>query len=107
MRLAKISRLTVNELGFVGKLRRRPENEQLFRLARLVPSASVGNSKQAMLVLSSMQPDSARRRNGRSKPERVFRHSLVFTRWPINAVTFLNSTGTLRLNRQSETMERQ
>ncbi len=48
-------------LGFVGKLARRPESEQFFRLAKHVPSASVGNSKQAMSVLSSMQPDAARR----------------------------------------------
>ena len=49
-------------LGFVGKLRRRPESERFFRLAKLVPSTSVGNSKQAMLVLSSIQPDAARRK---------------------------------------------
>jgi len=29
-----------------------------------------------MLVLSSMQPDAARRKKGRSKPDRVFRQSL-------------------------------
>ena len=44
----------------VGEFRRRPESEPFFRLARLVPSASVGNSKQAMLVLSSMQPGGKR-----------------------------------------------
>ena len=55
-------------LGFVGKLRRWPESEQFFRLAK--------TAKQAMLVLSSMQPDAARRKKGRSKPDRVFRHSL-------------------------------
>ena len=79
-------------LGFVGKLARRPESEQFFRLAKLVPSASVGNSKQAMLVLSSIQPVAARRttaaalirpllrqqqikrfkKKGRLKPDRVF-----------------------------------
>jgi hypothetical protein len=29
--------------------------------------------KQAMFVLSSMEPDEARRKKGRSKPDRVFR----------------------------------
>ena len=57
-------------LGFVGKLARWPESEQLFRLAK--------TAKQAMLVLSSMQPDAARRKKGRSKPDRVFRHSLNY-----------------------------
>ena len=52
-------------LGFVGKLARWPESEQLFRLAK--------TAKQAMLVLSSMQPDAARRKKGRSKPDRGFR----------------------------------
>jgi len=56
-------------IGFVGKLRRRPESEAFFRLAK--------TAKQAMFVLSSMQPDAARRKKGRSKPDRVFRHSLV------------------------------
>ena len=56
-------------LGFVGKLGRRPESEQFFRLAKM--------AKQATLVLSSMQPDAARRKKGRSKPDRVFRHSLT------------------------------
>ena len=37
----------------VGEFRRRPESEQFFRLAKTV--------KQAMLVLSSIQPDAARR----------------------------------------------
>ena len=55
--------------GFVGKLARRPESEPFFRLAK--------TAKQAMFVLSSMQPDAARRRKGRSKPDRVFRHSLM------------------------------
>ena len=56
-------------IGFVGKLRRRPESEPFIRPAK--------TAKQAMLVLSSMQPDAARRKKGRSKPDRVFRHSLV------------------------------
>ena len=55
-------------LSFVGKLRRRPESEPFFLLAK--------TAKQAMFVLSSMQPDAARRKKGRSKPDRVFRHSL-------------------------------
>ena len=38
-------------LGFVGKLRRWPESEQFFWLAK--------TAKQAMFVLSSMQPDAA------------------------------------------------
>ena len=56
------------KLGSVGKLHRRPESEPFFRLAE--------TAKQAMLVLSSMQPDADRRRKGRSKPDRVFRQSL-------------------------------
>ena len=59
----------MKNLGFVGKLRRRPESESFFRLAT--------TAKQAIFVLSSMQPDAARRKKGRSKPDRVFRHSLV------------------------------
>ena len=55
--------------GSVGKLARRPKSEHVFRLAK--------TAKQAMLVLSSMQPDAARRRKGRSKPDRVFRHSPI------------------------------
>ncbi|MCH7917530.1 MAG: hypothetical protein IIC50_06050 [Planctomycetes bacterium] len=75
--------------GFVGKLARWPESEQFFRLAK--------TAKQAMLVVSSMQPDAARRttaaalirqllrqqqikrfkKKGISKPDRVFRHSLA------------------------------
>ena len=51
--------------GFVGKLRRRPESEQFFRLAK--------TAKQAMLILSSIQPDEARRKKGRSKPDRILR----------------------------------
>jgi len=57
------------KLGSVGKLRRRPESEQFFRLAK--------TAKQAMFVLSSIQPDAARWKKGRSKPDRVFRQSLV------------------------------
>jgi molybdate transport system substrate-binding protein len=56
-------------LGSVGKPRRRPESEQFFRLAK--------TAKQAMLALSSMQPDAARRKKSRSKPDRVFRQSLA------------------------------
>jgi len=56
-------------LDSVGKFRRGPESEQFFRLAK--------TAKQAMLVLSSMQPDVARRKKGRSKPDRVFRQSPV------------------------------
>ena len=41
----------------------------VFRLAK--------TAKQAMLVLSSMQPDAVRRKISRSKPDRIFRHSLV------------------------------
>ena len=55
-------------LGSVGKLRRWPESEQFFRLPK--------TAKQAMLVLSSMQPDAVRWKKGRSKPDRVFRQSL-------------------------------
>jgi len=40
--------------GFVGKLHRRPESERFFRLAK--------TAKQAMFVLSSMQPDAASRK---------------------------------------------
>ena len=54
-------------LGSVGKLRRRPESERFFRLAK--------TAKQAMLVLSSIQPDAARRKKSRSKPDRVLRQS--------------------------------
>ena len=73
----------------VGEFRRRPEDEQFFRLAK--------TAKQAMLVLSSMQPAAARwttaaalirpllrqqqikrfKKKGRSKPDRVFRHSIM------------------------------
>ncbi len=56
-------------LGSVGKLRRRPEREQFFRLTK--------TAKQAMFVLSSIQPDAGRRKKGRSKPDRAFRQSLV------------------------------
>jgi hypothetical protein len=55
--------------GFVGKLCRRPEREQFFRLPK--------TAKQAISVLSSMQPDAGRRKKGHSKPDRVFRHSLA------------------------------
>jgi len=54
--------------GSVGKVHRRPESEQFLRLAK--------TAKQAILVLSSMEPDAARRKKGRSKPGRLFRHSL-------------------------------
>ena len=53
--------------GFVGKFRRRPESERFFRLAK--------TAKQAMLVLSSIQPDEARRKKSRSKPDRIVRQS--------------------------------
>ncbi len=56
-------------LGSVGKLRRRPESEQFFRLTK--------TATQAMFVLSAIQPDAGRRKKGRSKPDRVFRRSLV------------------------------
>jgi hypothetical protein len=65
--MQSISKTTA--LGSLGKLRRRPESEQFFRLAT--------TAKQAMLVLSSIQPDAARRKKGRSKPDRVFRQSLA------------------------------
>ena len=58
-----------DRLGFVGKLRRRPESELFFRLAE--------TTEQAILVLSSMESDAARWKKGRSKPDRVFRHSLA------------------------------
>jgi len=66
----------------VGEFRRRPESEQFFRLTK--------TAKQAMLVLSSIQPDAARRttaaalirqqleqfkKKGRSKPDRILRHA--------------------------------
>ena len=60
--------IRVVSLGFVGKLRRWPESEQFFRLAK--------TAKQAMFVLSSMQPDAAGRKKGRAKPGGVFRQSL-------------------------------
>ena len=60
-------------LGFVGKLARRPGSEQFFRLAK--------TTKQAMLVLSSMESNAARGKKGRSKPDRVFRHSPIL--WKI------------------------
>ena len=56
-------------LGFVGKVARRPESEQFFHLAK--------TAKQAILVVSSMERDAARRKKGRSKPYRVFRQSLI------------------------------
>src|SRR5210317_1500268 len=56
-----------NTLGSVGKLRRRPESEQFFRLAK--------TAKQAMFVLSSIQPDAGRRKKGRSKPDRILRQA--------------------------------
>ena len=56
-------------LGSVGRVRRRPESEQFFRLAK--------TAKQAMLVLSSIQPDVARRKKGRSKPDRVLRQAPI------------------------------
>jgi len=43
------------------------EIEQFFRLTK--------TAKQAMLVLSSIQPDVARRKKGRSKPDRVLRQA--------------------------------
>jgi type II secretory pathway pseudopilin PulG len=52
-------------LESVGEFRRRPESEPFFRLAK--------TAKQAMLVLSSIQPDAARRKKGRSKPDRILR----------------------------------
>ena len=54
-------------LGFVGKLARRPESEQFFRLAK--------TTKQTILVLSSIQPDAVRRKKGRSKPDRILRQA--------------------------------
>jgi hypothetical protein len=44
-----------------------PRASSFFRLAK--------TAKQAMLVLSSMQPDAARRKKGRSKPDRVLRQA--------------------------------
>ena len=44
----------------------------IFRLAK--------TAKQAILVLSSMQPDADRGKMSRSKPDRVFRHSLELVR---------------------------
>ena len=44
----------------------------VFRLAK--------TAKQAIFVLSSMQPDAVRRKMSRSKPDRVFRQSLVLDR---------------------------
>ena len=54
-----------------GILRCRPESEPFFRLAK--------TTKQAILVLSLMESDAARRKKGSSKPDRVFRHSLVLS----------------------------
>ncbi len=51
----------------VGEFRRRPESEPFCRLAK--------TAKQAMLVLSSMQPDAGRRKKGRLKPDRVLRQA--------------------------------
>ena len=62
------SRRSVVGVGFVEKLAHRPESEQFFRRAK--------TAKQAILVVSSMERDAARRKKGRSKPDRVFRHSL-------------------------------
>jgi len=53
----------------VGEFRRRPESEQFFRLAKTAKSAEGG------LVLSSIQPDAARQKKGRSKPDRVLRQA--------------------------------
>ena len=50
-KLTDICHFLTRVLGFVGKLRRRPESEPFFRLAK--------TAKQAMFVLSSMQPDAA------------------------------------------------
>jgi len=55
----------------MGKVHRRPESEKFFRLAK--------TAKQAILVLSSMEPDAAGRKKGRSKPGRLFRQSLTRT----------------------------
>jgi hypothetical protein len=41
--------------GFVGKLRRRPESERFFSLAR--------TAKQAILDVSSMEPDAVQTKN--------------------------------------------
>jgi hypothetical protein len=60
--------------GSVGKIHRRPESEQFFRLAK--------TAKQAILVLSSMEPDAARRKKSRSKPGRLFRQSLTCVFFP-------------------------
>ncbi len=62
-----ILRFLFGILGFVGILARRPEGEQFFRLTK--------TAKQATLVLSSMEPDAARRKKGRSKPDRVLRQA--------------------------------
>jgi hypothetical protein len=51
----------------VGEFRRRPESEPFFRLAK--------TAKQAMFVLSSIQPDAAKRKKSRSKPDRVRRQA--------------------------------
>ncbi|MCF7974238.1 MAG: hypothetical protein K9N55_10515, partial [Phycisphaerae bacterium] len=45
----------------------RPESEQFFRLTK--------TAKQAMFVLSSIQPDAGRRKKGRSKPDRILRQA--------------------------------
>ena len=57
---------------------------QKTRLCRKTPSSAreravfrlAKTAKQAISVLSSMQPDAVRRKISRSKPDRVFRHSL-------------------------------
>jgi len=54
----------------VGEFRRWPESEAFFRLAK--------TAKQAMLVLSSIQPDAGRRKKGRSKPDRILRQAPRF-----------------------------
>ena len=51
-------------LGSVKKLHLHAQERSFFCLAK--------TAKQAMLVLSSMQPDTARRKTSRSKPDGVF-----------------------------------
>ena len=60
MRPCNVTR-SLSENSVVGP----PEREQFFRLAK--------TAKQAMLVVSSMQLGAARRKKGRSEPDRILR----------------------------------
>ena len=84
-------------LGFVGKLHRRPESARFFRLAK--------TAKQAMVVLSSIQPDAARRKKSRSKPDRGIRHSLAVGDAAVSCITVRTAEYPTRNRRTSKGSE--